>query len=111
MNPLWGCPAAHPNVSSRQAHLDTIEPLGPIGYMIQSINVIGGRVGRDWKIEMPNEVPVAIMDVPFQCLARVVLRRATMARTRAEAGRGERWKELGERDHEIMEQVKKETHG
>ena len=81
----WNNPAPHPNVASRIEYMHKIKPMGPIGYLMQSINLMGGHLNCDWTITMPDEAPLDIQHAPFQCLAKAVLNRATNARMKASA--------------------------
>ena len=100
---LYGEPCCHPNLGSRRQAKAESNPRGPIGYLLQSINLIGGIVTDDFVIDMYNEAMLPIMDAPFQCLAKFMLQRATGARTRAAAKSTMKWRELQELDQVVKD--------
>ena len=82
---LFGEPAPHPNTMNRKHWMDEVKPLGPIGYLLQSVNCIGGIVGANFDIEIGLETPVNLLTMPYQALAKTMSSTASRARTLAAA--------------------------
>ena len=76
-------PAPHPTKASTAMWKRVLEDKGPIGLMIQVIYAAGANIDLKFQIWAKNEVPVHIMETPYQHLAKLVLDIAARARTQA----------------------------
>ena len=65
---LYGEPAPHPNHHTRKAWLNEVPAQGPVGYLLQAVNCLGGILTQDFEIEIANEVPINIFNGPYQAL-------------------------------------------
>ena len=63
---LYGEPCCHPNLGNRTQWKAESDPRGPVGFMLQSINLLGGIVTKNFVIDMQNEAMLPITDAPFQ---------------------------------------------
>ena len=106
---LYGEPAPHPTNSSRKPWLDENKPRGPIGLLLQYIHGVGGILDNQFGWDMPNEPMLPILEAPYQALAKLVMHRATTARTRAAAKRKNVWKELSEIDVKVTHAASSKT--
>ena len=82
------------------------DPKGPVGLLIQSVNTLGGILTTGCELLLPNEAPVEIRTTPFQCLAKLALAGATRRRMIAEANASDKWRQLEEVDHDILDKAK-----
>ena len=76
-------PAPHPMQRSRKRWLRKVSPRGPVGLLMQALVCINATVVSSLQITIDNEVPIHIMDTPFQAIAKHVTSRAQAARTMA----------------------------
>ena len=95
-------PAPHPNQASRVNWLQRISPHGPIGLLIQSLSMIGARIGEDGVIKMNDEADVDIFSYPYQALQYILCERARQRRTTAAAAKSDRREFLQEIDTSIL---------
>ena len=80
---LFGEPAPHPNQLRRKSILDEVKPKGPVGYLLQAVNCIGGILNRDFTLDTRHEAAIDILTMPYQALATNISRTASRARTTA----------------------------
>lgn len=101
---LYGEPAPHPNVMTRKTWLSEVTAVGPIVYLLQAANCLGGILTTDFAIELDLEVDIDIMTMPYQALAKCVNNTASRARTIA-------MRKLRPERNDLMEIDKAATHG
>ncbi len=74
-------PAPHPTVDSRTSWKQAVKPKGPIGLLLQSIHYMGVALTSNLEIVQYNEVPIHLIQTPYQYLADMVSQAAMRSRT------------------------------
>ena len=84
-------PNEQPHPSSNEYDVDwnkEVDPVGPIGLLIESVVWHGMKIDDDLKIWQKNEEPLDVMAIPYQDLQPLILKAAGRARNRGEWTRG-----------------------
>ena len=92
-------PQPHPNTNEHAKDWDTeIEPVGPVGLLIESIVWNGLAIDKDFTVWQKGEEPISILKFPYQSLKKQLHMQAVRARTIAEWGRDTSTRMVGLRE-------------
>ena len=79
-------PKAHPSKNQSAKWKAVVLAKGPVGLLIQAVMRCGAQIDSEFKLWQRKEVPIDLLNVPFQHLSHHLLQMAARARTRALKG-------------------------